>query len=980
LQEGYIAGMSKESSNVNRGQSVGRVQDRLSKRYEFEAKYLCDNDQTEPVRILFGRDCLTTTQLVPIFNLKEQKKKSSVGKGGKGGSMSQTEYYGGLAFSICAGEVEKLYRIYNADDLIYHSDGQSLISENDFCSIDISHNGTNYGTLRFYRGTETQDVDSAFNDLITLVPSNDSDTENINIIPANCTPAFKGICYFASDKFLYGTSNSVPNLRCEVEVKPKQLYTDLQLDEDEQEISILDDNGDTYIPLVIYEILRNTSWGGAGLSKDDIDLQSFVDSLKICFDEHNVVSPCIDSSTSIRDAISQCLEYVDGILVLNAENKITLKLIRNGDTVTPITKSDLIEEPRITWNTSSTWGVTKVSFCERINSYESTSEVFESPLYDRDQNFEAYKQEDFDLPWAKTRYVAAMLARRLGHAGALPDCDVKLTILPSSAVGLTCGSLISLTYEKVNVSGLILRVNEINYGSPDKPKVELKCVRQILTDWAIDSDVFSKYLSRLTKRDLVSPPGGWYTPRVLPVFHDEVNPLKKEPIGFYCFLSKNPNCPTTSLVYSYVHNEKDGNGTYNRRIEHDARVEIEGEVTSNFKGGYSVFGKINSISIVNNFYRIILDVDETNFEFYSELTGKGDLYIGTCAWRDNTRFWAPIYWKVESIATNESTHQLACDCTLNLKDTRDNPGNKNYYSIMPFVNGIFPSENAYLFLDGCLFAADSSLRYASSYKHNGLPFIDVIYAQAYFSDTKDLEDQTTAGRFVFARYIGGEIKTLSNNPDRTNLPYDEEGRENANYYDPLLVENLFNDAEKREDNFIDAWGNPVSLSAGSTVEWVTEAQVFISSDEDTGDTLIYCAADGNIYNSIGEVVDTFDNSAYIIVSDHAVSYPTNNSTITSISGRDNIIILHITEAGQSYTISGNAMEGDYLRIIVTADSEIEPNTPCTVYPPDGGSFTMTNGETVNSILLACGTTLELFCVWQDGSKVWLAVLSSNTKI
>jgi hypothetical protein len=74
------------------------------------------------------------------------------------------------------------------------------------------------------------------------------------------------------------------------------------------------------------------------------------------------------------------------------------------------------------------------------------------------------------------------------------------------------------------------------------------------------------------------------------------------------------------------------------------------------------------------------------------------------------------------------------------------------------------------------------------------------------------------------------------------------------------------------------------------------------------------------------------------------------------------------------------MEGDYMRIITMTDSEIPSDTTCTVYPPDGGNFTMTNGETANSVLLACGTTLELFCILQDGIKTWLAVLSANTRI
>ncbi len=1010
--------MNKTTSNVSRGQSVGRVQDRLSKRYEFEAKYLCDNDQTEPVRILFGRDCLTTTQLVPIFNLKEVKKKSSVGKGGKGGSSTQTEYYGGLAFSVCVGEVDKLYRIYNGDGLIYcvysdendgNDNGEPLTPDTGktYRTIEIPADGSEYGTLRFYRGTEVQEMDPAFSQKITLVPSKDTQNEEINIIPAGCTPAFKGICYFASDYFRYGTSNSVPNLRVEVECQPKIFFEDVDAtsgltleaffepNTDTEGTThtshsvvmpVLDKNGDTYIPLVIYEILRNKTWGGAGLSKDDIDIQSFIDALHICFNEHNVVSPCIDSSTSIRDAISQCLEYVDGVLVLE-NDLITLKLIRRKDTPIDIGTAALVEEPRITWSgADDTWGVTKVSFNERINSYESTSEVFESPLYNPAANFGVYKTEDYDLPWIKTRYVAAMLARRLGHVGAVPDCEATLTVLPSAAENITCGSLISLTYEKLNIKNLILRVNEITLGKPEKPSIELKCVRQVLTDWEIDSDVFSKYLSRFTRQEFLNTPGGWYKPRVLPVYKGGVAYDKEQtPDGFFCFVAKNPDCPTTNLLYKCVcNNAKKIQGVYNfDGKEVRSKDFLKSEIDDNHEGGYSAFGRINSITISEDKYEIDFVVDKCNKDWIDELRNEGRaLYLATCALKKENgnwkRFWKPVFWRVEEIGDEpqlvDGTNyhvQLTCD----LQPAQKDKDVRNYFSVLLESGKIHPAQNAYLFLEESVYYKDYSLRYRDTLKY---PFVDIIYTIAYFSQTKEYEDETKAGYFVLYRNPNDTepFHAMVNKYNPVLDPDSENYDESLDYGSPLLIDNMVNHLQ---DNFDNAWGDPVADFNG-TVSVVSDPPVISASDEDTGDTLIYCTGNGNIYNSIGEVIGTFDNSAYITELDHAVSYPDDNDTLTVIRGKDNIIILNITGEDQSYSLSADMMEGDYLRIITMTDSEIPSDTTCTVYPPDGGNFTMTNGETANSVLLACGTTLELFCILQDGIKTWLAVLSANTRI
>lgn len=508
------------SSDISRGIPPGRVQDKLSKRYQLEAKYLSDNAQSDPIKILFGRDFLPMTLLTPVFDLFTRE----TGGGGKGASKvgggGQKTYYGGFAAAFCVGPVKAIHAIYDSDtelmswaeegfELGYKEEAGIWDTAGEYNIIDVP----DCGVLRLHQGTATQPVDQRFTNgkAIQINPEDDHST-----IPASeaFQTGYRNIFYIATDNFKLGTSNTTPNLRIEVSCVPQAFVNDAG--ELPGWFKLTDAEGDVWPPLIIYEYLRNETWGGAGLSVDDIDFDSFLDATEQCIAEGVAITALQDSAgTTIRDAISQILQYCDGVLYLNHESKIALRLVRTPlDTsgLPEITTAELAEEPSISFEgADEAWGRTEIVFASRVDSYETTAEVFESPHY-VGSTLKEIKTKTLDLPFCKQRLLAAKLARRFAAAGAQPGAEVQMAILPG--LEFAVGDLVFLTYPPFNIDKMLLRVNQIKTGSSAEPLTHLTAVLQPETNWQIEiQNLVIGFDKQQEQTNEIA--GGYFKPRTL---------------------------------------------------------------------------------------------------------------------------------------------------------------------------------------------------------------------------------------------------------------------------------------------------------------------------------------------------------------------------------------------------------------------------------------------------------------------------------
>jgi len=975
------------TSNNSRGKTIGNVQDRLTKLYQLEAKYLCDNDQTNPVKVLLGRDMLSMTQLCPIWNIEKKKKKTSTKKTDiETGQI----YYGGMAVSFCAGIVDLLYSIWNGDAEIYSNTGFGLATAGSYKELNISE----YGTFRVYSGKPGQDVDPAFSNDIVIDDNADPKVK----IEKNTSPAYKGICYFCSDRFKYGESNTTPNLRAELECQPKAFFDDLAGAENVEipdffpagsefsgkrqsvnniEIPICDENGDTYPPLIIYEILRNTNWGSARFNALQIDIQSFVNALKVCYDEGITISAVFDSDTSVRDAISQVLDYADGVVYLNSDDQIAIELVRLSSQaqIPEIGTDALCDEPQIKWeNVSEIWGCTDITFNDRDNKYESTSVFFECPGT-TDKN-----RKKFDMPWIKTRAVANKVVHRLGFNGASQSIEVTLKLLPSYVGLYHVGDIFYFNFSKrFSVAGYF-RINEIRIGEPANPEIQIVAVNILETGWQLARDNDVSFSAPSKAQPPVNTVGSWFAVRCLP---------NQDGKGLSVFLANEKNC---QCKYYNITNKW---GTFASGMHGSETILGQSQK-------FQICGQITNLSIIDDstieiqFFVADGQVDEATDIF----NGKRDVFLACSAYRKTATNTYQAIWK-------QMRYKIAWEKDFTPSNTTlDGVTGKLYpfyatpvmgYECIDTKKGIYPSACAYLFEQGEYF----EYRTEDTLYHSDLAVSDenkgtYIRIQPVFNrgETNSLN--------VFHYYLSGRGY---NSTQETY--YDLEA---CTATHPMAMGSGQNpesyDDKDSQGNRIDPWGGPKIPGSGTIIAAAEDpsAQVIPASESNeatiwintvTGDTYtlldgswVYARrlshADGMIGIErlpVGTTAGTvaagnhLHDDRYQLIGQSAERYYIYREDSTAFqheSGQCGLIHVHITsETAITLPIpaASTAEDGDVITIIVTKDSN---TTLCYITISSTNNFPNISASTATC---ATGEITHLVC----SNSAWLIIQTSQLK-
>lgn len=992
--------MSK-SSNISRVEPVGNLQDRLSRRFELEAKYLADNAQCEPVKVLFGRDTLSMTQLLPVFDIKTKKGGSSKGK--SAGAANVT-YFGGLAIAYCVGKVFSIYKIWNGDDLIQSFTGPRgfILGENGAdWNPDQKYNALSipkYGDLRIYQGRPDQLVDSRFwdydNNQAKEILIDGSQKPDARVLDGPWS-AYPNLFYIVSDLFRLGSSNTTPNIRIELQVIPTTFATEMgspgQYANDWASISadlkingipVFDSQGDTYAPLVIYEYLRNSTWGGAGLFADAIDKESFLDALAVCIKEEIAISPCVDENSSVRNAVSALLEYIDGVIYLTNDGKIALKCVRTPEDLTNIQEIDedsLVDEPHIEWSGSEdTWGRTIVSFNSRVDDYESTSTGFDSPRY-IDYKLEEIKVKEVDLPYIKQRIIASRAARRIGNAGATPGCEVELAVLPSLATEYHVGDLIKLSYEKFGIENLLLRINSITLGTPTAPSAIITAVNQVETDWNIEIDLDSLESGFPSKTTgAVEVPGGFLKPYVLGMFG---NPDRS---------GKSTLKPNQGVVFV------------------ERADEVKAYTMEGYEGGapriddfetrwthYQVKVKIRDWGVSSNpqwengqsFLWVEFEAEgNARKELLESVFESRTAYITTCAYKNptfpenilnTTRTLLPMTFSVLEVnyegngyyengysvvptidpQTGNFVYKLKVFCAANISGTLfpDTVSRDKYY----------PAQTAFVYVhyesndDMAWFVGPTNRRYVLSGKKS------YIRANAILADGRKEEKGGFFRQFIKSSRYYHQIGVGINDPT------DQEGG----------------------DEYEDAWGLPVRNSDGeiqigkfgsSTVQPAAEdetPQLFIDDErgiifdlEDGQETIIHQFETFNppvLASQIIELPEHNHDDRYQKIGESAERYyiyRENSDTFEHESGQCGLLHIHLpNETAINITLpSAETAEcGDIIEVVCTKMAGVEQNTVTLTTAQDESFF-----YSQSSIIIGVGITVYLICTQQDGQNIW----------
>lgn len=973
------------TSDIARGIAPGKVQDRLSKRYELEAKYLTDNSQADPIKILFGRDFLSMSLLTPIFDLVTKDS----GGGGKGyskvGGAGQVTYFGGFAGAFCAGPIDKIFAIHESDaevetfteGLALGDDSGSALWDSTGKYYTLTLDG--YGTLRIHHGTATQPIDPRFTD---DKPDIVIDIENpeTSKIPTgeDFQPAYRSVFYVATDSFKLGTSNTTPNLRIEVLCTPKCFAQDYPayFEDETQPLTVADENGDVYPPLIVYEYLRNSTWGGAGLAVSDIDHESFATATHQCIQEGIAITALQDSADiTIRDAISQILQYCDGAIYLNDAGKVAIKLVRAAEntSVYPlITEAELADEPDITWDGErEAWGRTEIIFNSRDDSYESTAEVFESPRYSG-AVLREMATERLSIPFCKKRLLAAKLARRFGNSGAEPSCEVTLSVLPGGNYKI--GDLVRLSYPAFGVDELLLRVNKITVGGPREPLLRITAVSEPATSWEVDVETltvgFQKSQDIVYERD-----GGFLKPRVLLLDNGSADwPINGTEIAMFC--ERN----TTAPIVNY---EARGMSKLSWPVD-----STENRWSEAGKNKYQT--EVEIVELLANTKLLTLDVKvrgEKRRDEFVELISKLQTtaaYITCCAFTSDlfepaqveaARTLRPMSFRIREIRQASIEHRETGNVFKYLLSVTAEQifSNWVYPCNAPGSQHYYPSKVAYAHRLKNVENPEEVFRYRSvDFKIIHGSMDSIVWLFADFGN--GVYEVSPCG--FWQKYVG------TTNPSHT----------------VGASENI----EERES----AWGNPITISEG-IIRVSTSSPVMAQGGQAennifwlnpvTGESKVYTengwelVDNSNVldplippeqipFGSAADEVargDHLHDDRYQLIGDSAERYYrsfTSSSSLNHVRGSDGRVhVLLIDEMPITITLPSivQAENGDMITVFFSAENDVEQNVVTFASDEDE---VFANGQ--NEVIVGTGTILQLVCV-ETG---WLPILKSILEI
>jgi len=230
---------------------------------------------------------------------------------------------------------------------------------------------------------------------------------------------------------------------------------------------------------MIYEALTNKVWG-AGLPSTNIDVANFQAVSLTLFQERLGLTVKWILETSIEQFINEILDHIEGLLFVDpTTGLLTLKLIRDDYTIgslrtvdensarliafeRPVT-GELVNEISVTWTDP-----------------ETESDGTTPPIYD-----EALIAEQGSVVSDSRNYYAVrsrQLAIKLGYrellAAASPLAVVELE-LDRKHWDITDGEVINFSWSEYGVSQLLLRVTDLDRGSPDDAPIRVTLVEDV---------------------------------------------------------------------------------------------------------------------------------------------------------------------------------------------------------------------------------------------------------------------------------------------------------------------------------------------------------------------------------------------------------------------------------------------------------------------------------------------------------------------
>ena len=378
------------------------------------------------------------------------------------------KYYLGLALGLCLGPGVELRRIWIEKDEVW-----SGTAGPDPTAISINlpslYGGDEKGggfvsTLRFYGGSFAQAVNAYL----------------VGQVSPDETPAYVGQSYIVLERAYIGTSAQLKAFSFEL-----ARYTNgLGLPGGTNVV------GEDLNPAELIYQLLTLSWGGLGVSSDEIDLPSFLAAGATLATEGNGMSLIISRANSGKDAIEEVLRQIDGVMYQDpSTGKIILDLIREDyvlEELTVLDPSNIVSVrnfSRTSWE--DTFNQVRVTFTNRSNKYERGSAIVQDLANINSQG--RLRSTNLSFPGCSNSALAVALATRELTQLSVPMFKATLEV-NRTASQLRPGEPFIFSWPEYGIEQVIMRVQRFNLGELVDGRIVIDCIQD---EFAVDQTVFA---------------------------------------------------------------------------------------------------------------------------------------------------------------------------------------------------------------------------------------------------------------------------------------------------------------------------------------------------------------------------------------------------------------------------------------------------------------------------------------------------------
>lgn len=242
------------------------------------------------------------------------------------------------------------------------------------------------------------------------------------------------------------------------------------------------DMGDDANPAhMIYECLTDSEWG-MGAPADIIDVGTFQDCAKTFHDEDFGLSMMWVQQATIEDFVTEILDHVQATLFVNPRTGLlTLKAIRDDyDPETlPVLDAD---NCTVTKFDRKAWGETvneiNVTWTNPANEQEQTVTIHDLANIEMQGGIVSDTRNYYGV---RNANLAMRIAARDLRSAAAPLASVEIEA-DRAAWDLLPGGVFKLNYPELGISGLVLRIGNINYGRPGESTIKISTIEDIFSE------------------------------------------------------------------------------------------------------------------------------------------------------------------------------------------------------------------------------------------------------------------------------------------------------------------------------------------------------------------------------------------------------------------------------------------------------------------------------------------------------------------